>query len=61
MRVRRRKKKEREREGDKGRDPIAKEKGPNARWKGLVAKREKREMVAARCRGCERKTARGKP
>ena len=42
------------------RDPIANIRGLFWRWKGTIAKREKRERMAAKGRGWERKTARGR-
>ena len=42
---------------DRARDLKRKRKDQNGRWRDLVAKREKRERVAARGRGWERKKA----
>ena len=49
------------RKEEKGRDLKEKEKDPSVRWKDLKRKREEGRRVAARCRGWERKTARGNP
>ena len=46
---------------EKREGPKRKKRDQTERWKGLFGKNRKQRRVAARCRGWERKTARGKP
>ena len=52
---------EKERENDKVQGPKKEKQGPVCRWKGLIAKREKRWRVAARRQGVGKKFPGGNP